>query len=121
MAFDDAGAAVQGQPGEDRTVVLGQTVLNVHGGQGAGTPQRPARAFDPERYRLVRFDQRNCGRSTPHASDPAADMSRNTAQHLIDDMEQLREHLPSPRPGTGSATASRRTNGTATCSPPTRG
>ena len=71
----------------------GKPVLNVHGGPGAGTPQRPARAFDPERYRLVRFDQRNCGRSSPHASDPAADMSLNTTQHLIDDMEQLREHL----------------------------
>jgi proline iminopeptidase len=34
-----------------------------------------------------------CGRSTPHASDPAADMSLNTTQHLIDDMERLREHL----------------------------
>jgi proline iminopeptidase len=68
----------------------GKPALYVHGGPGAGAPQRPTRAWDPERYRLIRFDQRNCGRSTPHASDPAADMSLNTTQHLIDDMEQLR-------------------------------
>jgi len=71
----------------------GKPALYVHGGPGAGSPQRPTRAWDPERYRLIRFDQRNCGRSTPHASDPAADMSLNTTQHLIDDMERLREHL----------------------------
>ena len=39
------------------------------------------------------FDQRNCGRSTPHASDPAVDMSLNTTEHLLGDMEQLRQHL----------------------------
>jgi proline iminopeptidase len=39
------------------------------------------------------FDQRGCGRSTPHASDPAADMGTNTTEHLLRDMEQLREHL----------------------------
>ena len=71
----------------------GKPALNVHGGPGSGAPQRPTRAWDPERYRVIRFDQRNCGRSTPHASDPAADMSLNTTQHLIDDMERLREHL----------------------------
>ena len=71
----------------------GKPALNVHGGPGAGAPQRPTRAWDPERYRVIRFDQRNCGRSTPHAGDPAADMSLNTTQHLIDDMERLREHL----------------------------
>ncbi|GHJ34756.1 proline iminopeptidase [Streptomyces sp. TS71-3] len=71
----------------------GKPAVSVHGGPGAGAPRRPTRAWDPERYRLVRFDQRNCGRSTPHASDPAADMALNTTQHLIDDMERLREHL----------------------------
>ena len=71
----------------------GKPALHVHGGPGSGAPQRPTRAWDPERYRLIRFDQRNCGRSTPHASDPAADMKLNTTQHLIDDMERLREHL----------------------------
>ncbi|WP_406194425.1 prolyl aminopeptidase [Kitasatospora sp. NBC_01560] len=71
----------------------GKPVLYVHGGPGAGTPKRPTRAWDPDRYRVIRFDQRNCGLSTPHASDPAADMGLNTTQHLIDDMERLREHL----------------------------
>ena len=71
----------------------GKPALHVHGGPGSGSVQRPTRAWDPERYRLIRYDQRNCGRSTPHASDPAADMSLNTTQHLIDDMELLREYL----------------------------
>jgi proline iminopeptidase len=71
----------------------GKPALIVHGGPGSGAAQRPIRAWDPARYRVIRFDQRNCGRSTPHAGDPAADMSLNTTQHLIDDMERLREHL----------------------------
>jgi proline iminopeptidase len=71
----------------------GKPAVCVHGGPGAGSPQRPTRAWDPESYRVIRFDQRNCGRSTPHASDPAVDMSRNTTWHLVDDMERLREHL----------------------------
>jgi len=65
----------------------------VHGGPGAGLGVGNRRFFDPERYRLVLFDQRGCGRSTPHASDPAADMSVNTTDHLVADMERLREHL----------------------------
>jgi proline iminopeptidase len=50
-------------------------------------------AFDPSRYRSVLFDQRGCGRSLPHASDPTTDMSCNTTEHLLADMERLREHL----------------------------
>jgi proline iminopeptidase len=71
----------------------GKPALTVHGGPGAGAPRQPTRAWDPDCYRVIRFDQRNCGRSTPHASDPAADMSLNTTQHLIEDMERLRERL----------------------------
>jgi proline iminopeptidase len=71
----------------------GKPALIVHGGPGAGGSRRPLRAYDPDRYRVIRYDQRNCGRSIPHASDPAADMSLNTTQYLIDDMERLREHL----------------------------
>lgn len=71
----------------------GKPALTVHGGPGAGAPQQPTRAWDPDCYRVIRFDQRNCGRSTPHASDPAADMSLNTTWHLVEDMERLREHL----------------------------
>jgi proline iminopeptidase len=71
----------------------GLPALVVHGGPGAGCSIGARKAFDPRRYRIVLFDQRNCGRSTPHASDPAADMSLNTTAHLIRDMERLREHL----------------------------
>ena len=51
------------------------------------------RAADPERYRVVLLDQRGCGRSTPHAADVGTDMSANTTEHLIADIERLREHL----------------------------
>jgi proline iminopeptidase len=71
----------------------GKPAVIVHGGPGGGAPRNPTRAWDPECYRLIRFDQRNCGRSTPPASDPATDLSLNTTPHLIADMEQLREHL----------------------------
>jgi proline iminopeptidase len=71
----------------------GVPVLVVHGGPGAGCSTGMRRSFDPERHRIILFDQRNCGHSEPHASDPAADLSRNTTDHLIGDMERLREHL----------------------------
>jgi proline iminopeptidase len=71
----------------------GKPAVIVHGGPGSGCRPGQGRAFDPDRYRLVLFDQRGCGRSTPHASDPAVDMSVNTTAHLIADMERLREHL----------------------------
>jgi proline iminopeptidase len=51
------------------------------------------RLFDPSLYRIVQFDQRGCGRSTPHAGSPDTDLSTNTTQHLIADMELLREDL----------------------------
>jgi proline iminopeptidase len=53
---------------------------------------RARRLFDPERYRVVLFDQRGCGRSRPHASEPQADLSANTTWHLVEDIERLREH-----------------------------
>lgn len=71
----------------------GKPALVVHGGPGSGCSPGSRRVFDPERYRVVLFDQRGCGRSTPHASDPATDMSTNTTGHLLADMERLREHL----------------------------
>jgi proline iminopeptidase len=49
--------------------------------------------FDPARYLIVQFDQRQCGRSLPHAAEPVVDLSTNTTRHLIADMEQLREHV----------------------------
>lgn len=71
----------------------GKPALTVHGGPGSGVrPGRP-RGMDLDRYRWVIFDQRGCGRSTPHAADPATDMSVNTTEHLLADMELLRAHL----------------------------
>jgi proline iminopeptidase len=71
----------------------GKPALVVHGGPGSGCGTGERRYFDPDLYRVVLFDQRGCGRSMPHASDPAADMSVNTTEHLLADMEQLREQL----------------------------
>ena len=71
----------------------GKPAVVVHGGPGGSFGRGGFRGFDPARYRLVLFDQRGCGESTPHASDPATDMRHNTTQHLIADMERLREHL----------------------------
>ena len=71
----------------------GKPAVVVHGGPGSGRTEQSRRYFNPDHYRVVLFDQRGCGRSTPHASDPATDMQRNTTGHLIADLEQLREHL----------------------------
>ncbi|MFC5830582.1 prolyl aminopeptidase [Nonomuraea insulae] len=71
----------------------GKPVLIVHGGPGSGCSVNMRRTFDPERFRTILFDQRNCGRSRPHASDPATDLTSNTTHNLIADMERLREHL----------------------------
>jgi proline iminopeptidase len=60
----------------------------VHGGPGAGCEPAHRRFFDPARYRIVLFDQRGCGRSTPHA-----ELRENTTWDLVADMERLREHL----------------------------
>jgi proline iminopeptidase len=71
----------------------GKPALVLHGGPGSGCTPWHRRLFDPDAYRTVLFDQRNCGRSTPHASEPDVDLSANTTQHLIGDIEQLRDHL----------------------------
>jgi proline iminopeptidase len=71
----------------------GKPAVLLHGGPGQGLAPNMRRGFDPARYKVVLFDQRGCGRSTPHASDPATDMTVNTTDHLIADIEALREHL----------------------------
>ncbi|GAA3754333.1 prolyl aminopeptidase [Salinactinospora qingdaonensis] len=71
----------------------GQAALCVHGGPGNGGHRESRRLFDPRLYRIVLFDQRGCGHSQPHASDPATSMAHNTTEYLIADMERLREHL----------------------------
>ena len=72
----------------------GIPAVYLHGGPG-GTLGRGAyrRKFDLDRFRVVGFDQRGCGRSTPHVTAPDYDLNANTTQHLIQDMEQLRRHL----------------------------
>jgi proline iminopeptidase len=69
----------------------GKPVVFLHGGPGGGIHPKVRRLFDPERYRVVLFDQRGCGQSRPHASDPRADLSANTTWHLVADIERLRE------------------------------
>lgn len=71
----------------------GKPVVLLHGGPGQGCTPSMRRGCDPSRYRIVLFDQRGCGRSMPHASDPATDMAVNTTEHLCADMEVLRAHL----------------------------
>ena len=70
----------------------GKPVVFLHGGPGGATAPKNRCAFDPAAYRIVLFDQRGCGLSTPHVAD-GADLSVNTTQHLISDIEALRGHL----------------------------
>jgi len=66
----------------------GIPVLFVHGGPGSGSGGRSRCFFDPAKYRIILFDQRGAGRSTPHA-----ELSNNNTQSLIDDMEAIRGYL----------------------------
>jgi proline iminopeptidase len=68
--------------------VDGLPVVFLHGGPGGGCEPWHRRFFDPERYRIVLFDQRGCGQSTPHAS-----LEENTTWDLVADMERIREVL----------------------------
>lgn len=72
---------------------LGTLAVVLHGDPGSGCTPRHRRLFDPGAYRIVLFDQRQCGRSTPHASEPTTSLPANTTQNLLADMEMLREHL----------------------------
>ncbi|HYI34266.1 MAG TPA: alpha/beta fold hydrolase, partial [Glaciibacter sp.] len=71
----------------------GKPAVYLHGGPGGASAVNQRRVFDPEKYRIILFDQRGCGKSTPHASEPDVDLSTNTTWHLVDDIEKLREHL----------------------------
>ncbi|MCL2725340.1 MAG: prolyl aminopeptidase [Polyangiaceae bacterium] len=66
----------------------GKPVLFLHGGPGGGTEPKHRRYFDPSVYRIVLFDQRGCGRSSPYAS-----LEDNTTWHLVADIEALRTQL----------------------------
>lgn len=71
----------------------GKPALVLHGGPGSGCSVNARRYFDPKVYRIVLFDQRGSGRSTPHASAPNVDLSTNTTAHLLADIERLRQRL----------------------------
>lgn len=66
----------------------GKPVVFLHGGPGGGTNPKCRRFFDPAVYRIVLFDQRGCGKSTPHA-----ELHDNTTWNLVADIERIREHL----------------------------
>jgi proline iminopeptidase len=66
----------------------GRPVVFLHGGPGGGTDGKMRRFFDPGKYRIVLYDQRGCGKSTPSAS-----LVDNTTAHLVADTEALRKHL----------------------------
>jgi proline iminopeptidase len=71
----------------------GKPAVVLHGGPGSGSSPSFRRMFDPAMYKVVQFDQRNCGHSTPHASEPDVDLSTNTTVNLIEDCEQIRSYL----------------------------
>src|ERR1700719_3783340 len=66
----------------------GKPVVFPQGGPGGGSEPKHRRFFDPKAYRIVLFDQRGCGKSTPHAS-----LVDNTTWHLVADIDRLRAHL----------------------------
>lgn len=66
----------------------GIPILFVHGGPGSGCTEDQRRFFDPNTYRIILFDQRGCGRSTPYM-----DLTGNNTQALVQDMEKIREQL----------------------------
>ena len=66
----------------------GVPIVFLHGGPGGSCEPAHRRYFDPEKYRIILFDQRGCGKSRPHAS-----LKNNTTQDLIDDLEKIRNHL----------------------------
>ncbi len=73
---------------EESGTLEGIPVVYLHGGPGAGCDAAHRRYCDPEKYRIILIDQRGCGRSTPHAN-----LENNTTQHLIDDIEAIRQAL----------------------------
>lgn len=84
-------------PTEDKEFLLyweesgnrnGLPILFLHGGPGGGTSPNHRSYFDPKVYRIILMDQRGCGKTTPFAS-----LKNNTTWDLVDDIEQLREHL----------------------------
>jgi len=69
----------------------GKPVIFLHGGPGGGCSANYRRFFDPEKWRIILFDQRGCGRSTPFA-----ELKENTTWDLVEDIEKLRKELEIP-------------------------
>lgn len=81
----------------------GAPVIFLHGGPGGGSKPKQARFFNPQRYRIILFDQRGCGRSTPNAADAdprvaKAALKANTTDDLIKDINKLCRHLRVTQP-----------------------
>ena len=66
----------------------GEDVLIIHGGPGGGSSPTYRRYFDPNKFNIIQFDQRGCGRSSPHS-----ELKENSTHHLIEDIEKLRRFL----------------------------
>ena len=73
---------------EESGNINGKPVIFLHGGPGGGIEPVYRQYFDPEKWRIIVFDQRGCGQSTPHA-----ELQENTTWDLIADIEKVREHL----------------------------
>jgi proline iminopeptidase len=71
----------------------GLPIVFLHGGPGSGTTPAIVAEIDPSRHRLVLFDQRAAGRSTPHASEPDVPWASIDLDHHLADVERLREHV----------------------------
>lgn len=71
----------------------GKAALYLHGGPGGGIGTGYRRHFDSEKFLIVSFEQRGCGRSLPLVTDAGANLATNTTQTIISDIEELREHL----------------------------
>src|SRR4051812_41201440 len=73
----------------------GEPVMFMQGGPGTGSHKSFARFFNPDRYRVILFDQRGCGKSTPSAGDDdaTAALTDNTTAHLIGDVLRLRRGI----------------------------
>ena len=66
----------------------GIPIVFIHGGPGGGTRTSDRCFFDPEKYRIILFDQRGCGKSTPHA-----ELKNNNTKNLLSDIEAIRQML----------------------------
>ena len=71
----------------------GKPAIYLHGGPGSGLKAGYRRQFDPNKFLIVALDQRGCGRSRPLVTDPSYELSTNTTQTMIGDIESLRIHL----------------------------